>query len=143
MTLVKQPVLNRLRPKQNAQEMQQAELSARVKIRTQIKETLSKSKLTDPAKMDIFEQAQEKYGTFKELVRHTKTKIVVEAGTAPASIDVTPSEAPMFQAVNLPGQSQEDVEEILQVRCGEPGSHPETPTECDGSGRESSPRMKH
>ena len=57
MTLVEQAVLDRLRQKQIAQEIQQPELSAMVKIRTQIEDTLSSSKLTDTEKLDILVRA--------------------------------------------------------------------------------------
>ena len=58
--MVEQAVLDRLRQKQIAQESQQPELSAMVKIRTQIEDTLSNSKLTDTEKLDILERDQEK-----------------------------------------------------------------------------------
>ena len=102
MTLVEQAVLARLRQKQIAQEIQQPELSAMVKIRAQIDDTLSNSILTDNEKLDILERAQEKYGKLKDSIRPTKTPIEEEAGTAHALSDVTTSEPPMFQAVNLP-----------------------------------------
>ena len=53
MTLIEKAVLDRLRQKQIAQEIQQPELSAMVKIRAQIKDALSSSKLSDPEKLDI------------------------------------------------------------------------------------------
>ena len=102
MTLVEQAVLDRLRQKQIAKEIHQPELSAMVKIRTQIEDTLSNSKLRDTEKLDILERAQEKYDRLKDFNRPTKTPIVEENGTAPATIDMAPSEPPMFQAVNLP-----------------------------------------
>ena len=58
MTLVEQAVLDRLRQKQIAQEIQQPELSAMVKIWAQIEDTLNYSKLTDTEKLDILERAQ-------------------------------------------------------------------------------------
>ena len=70
MRLVEQPVLDRLRQKQIGQEIQQPELSATVKIRTQIEEKLSYSKLTDTEKLDIFERTLEKYGKIKDSMRH-------------------------------------------------------------------------
>ena len=62
MTLLEQAVVVRLRQKEMAQEIQQPELSAMVKIRTQIDDTLSNSKLTYTEKLDILERAPEKYG---------------------------------------------------------------------------------
>ena len=62
-----------------------------VKIRTQIEDTLSNSKLTDTEKLDILERAQEKYGKLKDSMRPTNTPIVVEAGMAPTTIDVIPT----------------------------------------------------
>ena len=76
LTLVEQAVLERPRQKQIPQEIQQPELSAMVKIRTQIEETLSNSKLTDTEKLDILERAQEKYIMLKDSMRPTKTPIV-------------------------------------------------------------------
>ena len=73
-----------------------------VKIRTQIEDTLSNRKLTETEKLDIVERAQEKFVKLKDSMRPTKTPIVVHGGNAPASIDLTPSESPMFQGVNLP-----------------------------------------
>ena len=73
MTLVEQEVLARLRQKQIAQEIQQPELSAMVKIRAQIEDALSSSsKLTDTEKLDILERAQEKYGKIKDSMRPNK-----------------------------------------------------------------------
>ena len=118
MTLVEQAVLDRLRQKQIAQEIQQPELSAMVKIRAQIEDTLSSSKLTDTEKLDILERAQEKYGKLKDSMRPTKTPIVEESGTAPATIDVTPSEPPMFQAVNLPANRKKKFNKFLKIRRG-------------------------
>ena len=106
MTMVEEAVLDRLRQKQIGQEIQQPELSARVKIRTQIEDTLSNSKLTDTENLDILERAQEKHIKLPNSMSTTKTPIVDERGPAPASIDVTPSEPPMFQAVNLPANPQ-------------------------------------
>ena len=114
MTLVEQAVLDRLRQKQIAQEIQQPELSAMVKIRTQIEDALSSSKLTDTEKLDILERAQEKYGKLKDSMRTTKTPIVEEGGTAPASIDVTAPELPMFQAVNLPANRKKKFAKFLK-----------------------------
>ena len=88
MSLVQHAVLDRLRQNQIAQEIQQPELSAMVKIRTQIEDTLSNSKLSDTEKLDILERAQEKYGKLKDSLRPTKTPIVEEGGTAPATIAV-------------------------------------------------------
>ena len=53
MTLVEQGVLDTLRQNQITQEIQQREISAMVKIRTQNEETLNNSKLTDTKKLDI------------------------------------------------------------------------------------------
>ena len=53
MTLVEQAMLDRLPQKQIAQEIQQPKVSARVKIRTQIEDTLNNSKLTETEKLDI------------------------------------------------------------------------------------------
>ena len=61
MTLVEQAELDSLRQKQIAQEIQQPELSATVKIRSQIEDTLSNSKLSDTEKLDILQRAQEKF----------------------------------------------------------------------------------
>ena len=58
MTLLEQAVLDRLRQKQIDQEIQQPELSAIVKIRAQIEDTLNNTKLTDIEKLDILERAQ-------------------------------------------------------------------------------------
>ena len=85
-----------------------------VKISTQIEDTLSSSKLTDTEKLDILERAQEKYGKLKDSIRPTKTPIVEESGTAPATIDVTPSEPPMFQAVNLPANRKKKFNKFLK-----------------------------
>ena len=52
-TLVEQAVLDHLRQKEIAQEIQQRELSAMVKIRTQIEDALTSSKLSDKEKLDI------------------------------------------------------------------------------------------
>ena len=101
-TLEEQAVLDRLRQKQIAQQIQQSELRAMVKIRTQIKDRLSNSKLTDTQNLDILERAKGKYVKLTDPMRATKTPIVEESGTESASIDVTPSEPPMFQAVNPP-----------------------------------------
>ena len=59
MTLVEQAVLDRVRQKQIANEIQQPELSAKVKIRSQIEDTFNNSKLTDTEKLDILERARE------------------------------------------------------------------------------------
>ena len=114
MTLVEQAVLDRLAQKQIAQEIQQPELSARVKIRAQTEDTLSISKLTDTEKLDILERAQEKYGRVKDSMRPTKTPIVEKSGTPPASIDVTPAEPPMFQAVHLPANRKKRFNKFLK-----------------------------
>ena len=53
MTLVEQAMLDRLRQKQITQEIQQPELSAMVKIRTQIEDARNNNKLSDTDKMDI------------------------------------------------------------------------------------------
>ena len=59
MTLVLKALLDRLSLIQIAQEIHQPKLSAMVKIRTQIEDTLSKRKLNDTEKLDILERAQE------------------------------------------------------------------------------------
>ena len=82
MTLVEQAVLDRLPQKQIAQEIQQPELNAMVKIRTQIDDTLSNSKLTDAEQLDILELAHEKNGKLIDSMRPTKTTIVEEDGPA-------------------------------------------------------------
>ena len=142
MTLVEQAVLDRLRQKQIAQEIQQPELSAMVKIRSQIEDTLSSSKLTDTEKLDILERAQEKYGKLKDSMRTTKTPIVEEGGTAPASIDVTPSELPMFQAVNLPANRKKKFNKFLKFVEENPDLIARDRAECDGCGRQNSRRIK-
>ena len=114
MTRVEQAVLDRLRQKQIAQEIQQPELSAMVKIRTQIEDTLSNSKLNDTEKLDILERAQEKYGNLKDSMRPTKTPIVERSRTAPATIEVTPPEPQMFQAVNLPANRKKKFNKFLK-----------------------------
>ena len=101
ITLVEQAELDLLPQKQIAQEIQQPELSAIVKIGTQIEDTLTNSKLTDTEKLHILERAEEKYGKLKDSMGPTRTQIVEESGTAPATIHVTPSEPPLFQAVNF------------------------------------------
>ena len=85
-----------------------------VKIRTQIEDTLSSSKLTDTEKLDILERAQEKYGKLKDSMHPTKTPIVEEGGTAPATIDVASSEPPLFQAVNLPANRKKKFNKFLK-----------------------------
>ena len=40
-------------------------------MRTQIEDTLSKSKLTDTEKLDILERAKEKYGKLNDFMRKT------------------------------------------------------------------------
>ena len=114
MTLVEQAVLDRLRQKQIAQEIQKPELSAMVKIRTQIEDRLRSSKLTDTEKLDILERAQEKYAKLKDSMRPTKSPIVEEGGTAPASMEVTPSELPLFQPVNLPANRKKKFNKFLK-----------------------------
>ena len=79
MTLMEQAVLDSLPQKQIGQQIHQAELGARVKIRTQIEETLSNSKLSDTEKLDILEGAQEKYGKLKDSLRPRKTRILEES----------------------------------------------------------------
>ena len=59
--LVEHPVLDRLRKKQIALEIQEPELSAMVKIRTGIDDG-NNNKLTDTEKLDILERVEEKYG---------------------------------------------------------------------------------
>ena len=76
MSMVEQAVLDHLRQNQIAHEIQQPELSAIVKIRTQIEDSLSNSKLTNTEKLDTLELAQEKYGNLKHSIRPTKTTIV-------------------------------------------------------------------
>ena len=72
MRLVEQAVLDRLRQMQIAQEIQKYELSAVVKIRSQIEDTLNNSKLTDTEKLDILELAEEKNVKQEDSVRpHT------------------------------------------------------------------------
>ena len=112
--LLEETVLDLLRQKQIAQEIQQPELSAMVKIITQIEDTLSNSKVTDTEKRHILERALEKYGKLKDSMRPTKTPIVEEGGTAPGTIDVTPPEHPMFQAVNLPANSKKKFKKFLK-----------------------------
>ena len=85
-----------------------------VKIRTQIEDTLCNSKLTDTENLDILERPQKKYGKLKDTVRPTNTTIVEEAGTAPATIDVTAPEPPMFQAVNLPANRKNKFAKFLK-----------------------------
>ena len=85
-----------------------------VKIRSQIEDTLSSSKLTDTEKLDILERAQEKYGKLKDSMRTTKTPIVEEGVTAAATSDVTTSEPPMFQAVNLPANRKKKFNKFLK-----------------------------
>ena len=85
-----------------------------VKIRTQIEDTLSNSKLTDTDKLVFLERAQEKYRKLTDSMPPTKTPIVEEGGTAPATIDVTPSEHPMFQAVNLPANRMKRFAKFLK-----------------------------
>ena len=101
MTRVEQAVLDPLRQKQITHEIQERELSAMVKMRTEIEDTLINSKLTETEKLDILERAQEKYGKLKDSMRPTKTPIVEQGGTAPATFDVTAPVPQMFQAVNL------------------------------------------
>ena len=114
MRLVEQAVLDRLRQKQIAQEIQQPELSEMVKIRAQIEDTLNNSKVTDTEKLDILERAQEKYGKLKDSIRTTNTTIVEESGTVPATIDVTTSEPPMSQAVNLQANRKKKFNNFLK-----------------------------
>ena len=72
------------------------------KMKTQIEDTLSNSKLSDTEKLDSLERAHEKNCKLKDSMRPSKTMIVEQVVSAAASIDVTRSEPPMFQAVNLP-----------------------------------------
>ena len=92
--------MDRLRQKQIAQEIKQPELSAMVKIRTQIEYTINNRKLTDTEKLNILQRAQEKYGKLEESVRRSKLIYIEEA--APESVEVAPSMAPMFQSLKLP-----------------------------------------
>ena len=62
MTMVDQAVLNSRRQIKIAEEIRQQELSAMVKIRSQIEDTLNNSKLSDTEKLDILERAKAKYG---------------------------------------------------------------------------------
>ena len=94
MRLQEQAVLDRLHQKKIAQESQQPELSALLMIRMQILDTLSKSKLSDTEKLDILERAQEKYPKLKDSMGLTKTPILAEGGTAPASSDLTRKNIP-------------------------------------------------
>ena len=57
--MVVQAVLDRLRPKQIAHEIQQPELSAMVKVRAQIDDTLNNSRLKDTEKLNILERRRE------------------------------------------------------------------------------------
>ena len=114
MTLVEQAVLDRLRQKQIAQEIQQPELSAMVKIRAQIEDTLNNSKLTDAEKLDILERAQEKYGKLDESVRPTHPPIMEQAAAEPGSVEVTPSTAPMFQSLKLPANRSKKFAKFLK-----------------------------
>ena len=142
MTLVEQAVLDRLRQKQIAQEIHQPELSASVKMRNQIEHTLSNSNLTDTEKLDILERAQERYGNLKDSMRRTKTRIVEESGTAPAPIDVTPSDLPMFQAGNLPANRKKKFNKFLKFVEENPDLIARDRAECDGCGRQNSRRIK-
>ena len=72
MTLVEQAAFDHLRQKQIAHEIQHAELSAMVKIRSQIEDTLHNRKLTDTEKLVILERAHEKYGKLDESVCPSK-----------------------------------------------------------------------
>ena len=47
-------------------------------------------------------------------MRTTNTPIVEEGRTAPATIDVTPSEPPMFQAVNVPANRKKKFAKFLK-----------------------------
>ena len=88
MILLEQAVFDPLRPKQIPQDIQQPELSAMVKIRSQIEATLSSSKLTETEKLDILKRTQEKYGKLKDSMRTTKTPILEEwTGTCNARRD--------------------------------------------------------
>ena len=62
MTLVEEAVLDCLRQKQIAQEIQQPEISAMGKIMTQKEDTLSNSQLPDTEKFYILECAEKRYG---------------------------------------------------------------------------------
>ena len=102
MTLVEQAVFASLRQKQIGQLIHQPELSAILKIRIQIEHNLSYSQLTDNVRLVIFEPAEVKYGKANDSIPATNTPIMEEGGTATASSDVAPSEASMFQVLNLP-----------------------------------------
>ena len=65
MTIVVQAVLDRILENQIAQDIQTPELSAMVKIKKQIEDTLIRSKLTEIEKLNIIEPALDKYGKLK------------------------------------------------------------------------------
>ena len=114
MTLVEQTVLDRLPQKQIAQEIEQPELSAMVKIRAPIGDPLKNSKLTDTEKLDILERPQEKYGKLEKSVRPTQTPFREQAAAEPGSVEVTPSTAPMSQSLKLPAKRSKKFAKLLK-----------------------------
>ena len=69
---MQQWVFDGLCQKKIAQQIQQRELSAMVKLRAQIENTLNNTKLNDTEKLNILERAQEKYRKLEEYVRPSK-----------------------------------------------------------------------
>ena len=114
MKPVEQALLPRLRQKQIAQDIQQPELSALVKIRTEIEHTLNSRKLTDTEKLDILERDQEQSGKFAESVRPSTMTFVEEAAAEPGSVEVAPSTAPMFQSLKLPANRSKKFAKFLK-----------------------------
>ena len=72
-----------------------------VKIRTQIEDTLTNSKLNGTEKFDILERDQEKYCKLKESMRPSKMTFVEEAAQEHETVEVELSTAPMFKSLKL------------------------------------------